>query len=95
MKGYTIKFCVRDEEPQFQSYRATSPGDAFARCLRDFPGAKLLEAFSEGGLREHYGCITYAPPSTVRSMAQPTPKEEETTFPFFDACRGSRWGGTT
>jgi hypothetical protein len=91
MKTYRIKFTCDDEgEPQIQSYKATSPGAAFQKCLDEFPGANLIGGWNEGGLGTNYGCITYAPPSTVRVVAEPTPKAEETKFPFWNDCIGSR-----
>ena len=93
MKTYHIKFSYDGEgelEPQVRRYKATDPGHAFEKCLREFPGAKLLEGWNEGGRGSEYGCITYAPPSTVRTAAEPRPKAEETRFPFYDECLGTR-----
>jgi hypothetical protein len=91
MKTYHIKFSYDGEgESQVRRYKATDPGHAFEKCLREFPGAKLLEGWNEGGRGSEYGCITYAPPSTVRTAAEPRPKAEETRFPFYDECLGTR-----
>ena len=93
MKTYHIKFTYDGEhelEPQIRNYKASSPGDAFKKCLREFPGAKLIEGWSNGGLGFNYGCITYAPPSTVRIEAEPAPKAEEQKFPFWNDCVGRR-----
>jgi hypothetical protein len=93
MKTYYVKFSYngKDEfEPQVRRYKARSPGQAFKKCLDEFPGANLLEGWSEGGLGSDYGCTTYAPPSTVRIVAKPRPKAEETKFPFYDECVGTR-----
>jgi len=94
MKTYYVKFRYNGEgelvEPQIRRYKATSPGHAFEKCVSEFPGAKLIEGWSEGGLGINYGCITYAPPSTVRIVAEPAPKAEETKFPFYDECLGTR-----
>jgi hypothetical protein len=94
MKTYRIEFTYDGEgEAQVQSYKATSPGHAFEKCLREFPGAKLLEGWNEGGRGSEYGCVTYPPPSTARIVAEPAPKTEETTFPFYDDCLGTRHSG--
>ena len=92
MKTYRIKFTYDGEgEAQVRRYEATSPGQAFEKCLRKFPGAKLLEGWCEGRIAGiTHGRITYAPPSTVRVVAEPAPKEEETNFPFYDDCLGTR-----
>jgi len=94
MKNYHIKFSYNGEgelEPQVRRYEATSPGHAFEKCLQEFPGAKLLECRHEGRIVGiTHGCITYAPPSTVRIVAEPAPKVEETKFPFYDDCLGTR-----
>jgi hypothetical protein len=91
--NYRIKFtCNGEGEPRVRSYKATSPGHAFEKCLREFPGAKLIEGRCEARLSTgtSYGGITYAPPSTVRVVAEPTPKTEEIKFPFWNDCVGSR-----
>jgi len=90
--SYRIKFIYADQlEPQVRSYKAASPGQAFKKCLRKYPGAKLIEGRKEGGLGGNYGCITYTPPPTVRIIAEPAaPKAEETKFPFYDDCLGRR-----
>jgi len=95
MKTYCVKFCCSDQVQQFRRYKATSPGHAFIKCLREFPGAKLLEGWTEGGLGAYYGCVTYTSPSTVKVVANPATLEEETVFSFYHDCLGSRRDGMT
>ena len=94
MKTYHIKFSYDGEgelEPQVRKYEAISPGRAFKKCLDEFPGAKLIEGWREGRIGGvNHGCITYAPPSTITAVAEPAPKAEETKFPFYDECLGTR-----
>jgi hypothetical protein len=94
MKTYYVKFTYHGEgeqfEPQVRSYKATSPGEAFEKCLEEYPDAKLIQSRSEGGLGVNYGSISYPPVSTARVVAEPAPKAEETRFPFFDECLGTR-----
>ena len=81
MKTYYVKFSYDGEgelvEPQIRRYQATSPGHAFEKYLREFPGAKLIEAWREGGYLDGYGITTYQPPSFVKVEAEPAPKEEQ------------------
>jgi hypothetical protein len=89
--SYNIKFICADKlQPQVRRYKAANPGQAFSKCMREFPGAKLIEGWREGGLGDNYGCIVYAPPSTVRIAAEPPPQAEETKFSFYDKCLGRR-----
>ena len=88
MKTYHIRFEGELGE-RVQSYRAASPGQAFKKCLRQFPGARLIEGWS--GIGSHYyGCVTYQPPSTAGVVAEPARQEEETKFPFYDEVKGRR-----
>jgi hypothetical protein len=80
MKTYHIKFSYDGEgkrEPQVRRYKATSPGEAFQKCLREYPGAKLIEAWREGGWLDGHGITTYKPPSLVKVKARSAPKEEQ------------------
>jgi hypothetical protein len=42
-----------------------------------FPGAKLIEAWREGGWLDGHGITTYKPPSLVKVKARSAPKEEQ------------------
>ena len=81
MKTYYVKFRCNGEgelvEPQIRRYQATSPGHAFKKCSREFPGAKLIEARREGGYLDGYGITTYRAPSLVKVEAEPALKEEQ------------------
>jgi hypothetical protein len=88
---YHVRFSYDDEaEAQIRKFQAASPGHAFEKCLQEYPGCKLIEGWRENGLGANYGCITYTPPSTVRIVAEPAPKAEETRFPFYDDCISHR-----
>ena len=53
--SYIIKFIgVAESEPQTRTYKATSPGHAFRKCLCEYPGAKLLGGWLEGGVGESH-----------------------------------------
>jgi hypothetical protein len=82
---YSIKFTKPPhEEHQVENFRATSPGQAFSKCLRANPGCKLVEGWLEGSYRDGYGCTVYTPPSTIRVSSGSRPNVEETNFPFID-----------
>jgi hypothetical protein len=82
--SYHIKFVYHDELepqiPQIRRYKASSPGDAFKKCLCEFPGARLIEGWREGGYLDGHGITTYKPPSLVKVKAKPAPKEEQMTL---------------
>ena len=80
MKTYYVKFKYNGEgelEPQVRSYRVASVIRAFETCLKEYPDARLMEAWREGGYLNGYGITTYQPPSLVKVEAEPAPKEEQ------------------
>ena len=80
MKTYHVKFSYngKDElEPQVRSYKTSSVIRAFEKCLREYPGSKLIEGWREGGFLDGYGITRYQPPSIVRVEAEPAPKVEQ------------------
>lgn len=80
MKMYNVKFVYNDEgatEPQVRRFSATSGGQAFQQCLKEYPGAKLIEAWREGGWLGGHGITTYKPPSLVKVKTRPAPKEDQ------------------
>jgi len=80
MKTYYVKFSYNGEgelEPKVRSYRAGSVIRAFERCLKEYPGARLIEACREGGYLDGYGMTTYQPSSLVKIEGKPAPKEEQ------------------
>lgn len=81
---YNIKFVYADDgtEPQLRSYQAINAGQAFRKCLKEYPGAKLIEAWKEGGYLDGYGITAYKPPSVVNVQAEPAPKEKQLKFNF-------------
>jgi hypothetical protein len=79
------KFTYSDEgitEPQVRRYSATSAGQAFQKCQEEYPGAKLIEAWREGGYLDGYGYTTFKPPSVVKVKTGPVPNEEQLKFNF-------------
>ena len=80
MKTYHVKFSYngKDElEPQVRSYKTASVIRAFEKCLREYPGSKLIEGWREGGYLDGYGITRYEPPSIVKVEAEPAPKVEQ------------------
>src|SRR5262249_8745695 len=80
MKTYHIKFSYNGEDelkPQVRSFKAASVIRAFDKCLREYPGSKLIEGCREGGYLDGYGVTRYEPPSTVKVGAEPAPKVEQ------------------
>jgi hypothetical protein len=85
---YSIPF-IRSGEAQtrVRQFKATNPGSAYAKCVKKFPGCTLLGAWGEGRLitgGRELCRLTYAPPSTIRIIAEPEPKAEQTHFGFFE-----------
>jgi hypothetical protein len=69
-------------EPYVRSYEATCAGQAFHKCLKEYPRARLIEAWREGKYLDGYGITTYQPPSMVKLAAEPAPKEEQILLHF-------------
>ena len=91
MKVYHVKFAYGGTtEPQIRKFIATSAGQAFRKCVREYPGAKLIEAWREGGYTDGYGITSYKPPS-VRQLPDQTdqkPREEQMKFDFVPRVEG-------
>src|SRR6516164_8806953 len=85
MHSYHVRF-IRDgeTEPQVVRYRVGSIGSAFDKCLREFSEAKLIGGWVEGSYKDGRGITVYAPPSTVRILAEPAPEDEQTVFGFLE-----------
>jgi hypothetical protein len=80
---YNVKFAINGEsEAQVRSYEATGAGQAFHKCLKEYPRARLIEAWREGKYLDGYGITTYQPPSMVKLAAEPAPKEEQILLHF-------------
>jgi hypothetical protein len=82
MKTYHIKFSYNGEDelkPQVRSFKAASVIRAFDKCLKEYPGSKLIEGWREGGFLDGYGITKYQPPSTARIAieTEPAPKLEQ------------------
>lgn len=80
MKTYHIKFSYNGEDelkPQVRSFKAASVIRAFDKCLKEYPGRKLIEGWREGGFLDGYGITRYEPPSTVKIEAETAPKVEQ------------------
>ena len=67
-----------------KAFKATNPGDAFARCLEKFPEAKLIESWREGGYLDGWGITTYEPPPSTTAIpnAETLQPAEQLLFPF-------------
>lgn len=91
---YTIDYLLNGETRQ-DDYDAPNPGEAFAKCLKENPGATLLHCTRYGKILQQYVLINYDPPPVQRPLAKQvrmgkttkTPTSEEMTFPFFEECR--------
>jgi hypothetical protein len=80
MKTYYVRFSYDVEdglEPQVRSYKAASVIRAFEKCLKEYPGSRLIEGWREGGYVDGYGITRYKPPSIVKVEAEPAPKVEQ------------------
>jgi hypothetical protein len=90
MRTFCVKFSYNGDdklESQVRKFITATPGGAAKRCLRRYPGVKVVALWIEGGFgSEYYGRINYDVPSTVSIKAAPAPKVEEPTFAFFDQC---------
>jgi hypothetical protein len=85
MKTYNVKFAYNNEgitELQVRRYSSTSAGQAFQKCQEEYPGAKLIEAWKEGGYLDGHGITTYKPPSVAKVQTGPVPRENQLTFRF-------------
>ena len=82
MKTYHVKFS-HDGEGELVKHRfeaiepRLSSGPPFEKCLKEYPGARLIEAWREGGYLDGYGFAIYQPPSFVKVEAEPAPKQEQ------------------
>jgi hypothetical protein len=86
---YSVEFAYNDElKPQIRKFQAANAGHAQKKCLKDYPGAHVIEIWREGLYGE--GITVYQPVSTAKVEPLPAIKTEETTFPFFDECFGRR-----
>ena len=85
---YHVRFRKNGKvKSQVRRFQAANPGTAFAKCVKKFPDCQLLEGWREERLiviGGDYCCLTYAPPSTARIVAEPIPREEQTLFGFMD-----------
>ena len=82
-RSYHVRFVRNGEtEPQVVRYLVGGMANAFAKCGRRFPEAKLIEGWIEGSYADGRGITVYAPPSTIRIVAEPAPEEEQTVFDF-------------
>jgi hypothetical protein len=83
MHTYHVRFVRNGEtEPQVVRYLVGGMANAFAKCVRRFPEAKLIEGWIEGSYADGRGITVYAPPSTIRIVAEPASEEEQTVFDF-------------
>jgi hypothetical protein len=93
MKSYFVKFTYNGSgelEPQIRRYRVASIIRAYEKCREDYPGAEIIEGWSEGGLGINYGSISYPPVSNAKVEPLPSQKAEEERLAFYDDCLGTR-----
>ena len=77
-----VSFFV-DGEEHTEGFSAVSAGQAFEKCLEQFPGAKLIQAWREGGYADGFGVTTYSPPSFAKvEAAAQTPKADQLKLQF-------------
>jgi hypothetical protein len=101
LHNYSIRFTRNGEiETQVRLFQAGNPGHAFTKCVRRFPGCILLAAWCEGRLITeggNIGRLSYAPPSTVRIIAEPIPEAKQMVFGFFEelSCNPRNRNGAT
>jgi hypothetical protein len=75
-----VSFFV-DGEEHTEGFSAVSAGQAFEKCLEQFPGAKLIQAWREGGYADGHGITIYSPPSFAKvAAAAQTPRAEQLKF---------------
>jgi len=92
--SYDVQYRL-DGEVRRHTYDAPNPGEAFAKCLTDHPGATLVRATRRGRLAglAHVE-INYDPPPVQRPIIKRVPRsralDQELTFPFFPDCRSER-----
>jgi hypothetical protein len=71
-----VEFIIEDEgigatQSCVRRYDATNAGHAFQKCLKEYPKARLIKGWKEGGYQDGWGITTYEPPSTVTIEAKP------------------------
>jgi hypothetical protein len=83
-KFYTfwVQF-ARNGKAQTKCYKATNPGQAFAKCHREYPSAQLLKAWRQSEIGEPAITI-YEPPSTVSLPVEPRAFEKQQDFRFVE-----------
>jgi len=82
MNVYSVKYDEGATGPYLKKYEAINAGQAFQKCLKECPKARLIEAWRECRYKNGYGITTYKPPSIVKGKAEPAPKEEQMKFDF-------------
>jgi hypothetical protein len=80
---YYIQFCLNGEtETQTKRYRACSPGEAFQKCHRRFPGSQLIQGWRQSERNGEHAITHYVAPSTISIAAGPKIVWEQTSFGF-------------
>lgn len=88
MYHYNVTFFANgDAQPRVHRFWAGGVPDAYARCLRRFPGVKLAGAWIEGSFKgpdkiTYRGVTHYEPVSTAKIKPQLQPPEEQLVFDF-------------
>ena len=75
MNTYHVRFNYGDGlEEQVRTFKTTGPGHAQAACLKEYPGADVIEIWREG--RYGQGVTVYQPASAVKIKPLPEPEPE-------------------
>jgi hypothetical protein len=93
---YCVRFCLNGKtKPQTKRYRAHTLGEAFQKCHREFPGARLIEGWRQGERNGERAITHYEAPSSVAVIPGPKNTAEQTAFRVADQLsfkpRESSW----
>lgn len=76
MKVYYVDYII-DGEEKTKRLRAVSAGQAFSKIKEEFPEAKLVRAYQQGGALGGWGFTEYQPPSEAKVTPLPVEKTEQ------------------
>jgi len=65
-------------------FRAIDPGHAYAKCIRQYPSARLIDCYWQSENPKEPAISHYPPPSVVAITPEPEIIAEQTTFGFAD-----------
>jgi hypothetical protein len=82
MNVYSVKYDEGATGPYVKKFKAINAGQAFQKCLKEYPEARLIEAWREGSYKDGYGITSYQSPSMAKVEAEPAPGKEQMKFDF-------------